>query len=87
MELLLIRAEPPCSRCRKAGAVLHEVASSRPGAVTMRTIRSDEPEAQKYGPLLTPMVLLNGKLVCAGIAPLKSGLEKLLDAELKSRPD
>jgi len=83
-ELLLIRTEPPCSRCRKAEVVLREVVSSHPGVATLRVIRSDEPEAQKYGPILTPVVLLNGKLICAGMAPLKSGLEKLVEAELKS---
>jgi len=82
--LLLIRTEPPCSRCRKAETILREVVSSHPGVATLRVIRSDEPEAQKYGPILTPMVLLNGKLVCAGMAPLKSGLERLVDEESQS---
>lgn len=83
-ELLMIRSEPPCSRCRQTEALLRDLAAAPPaqGRVSVRVIRNDDPEAAQYGAVLTPMTLLNGKLVCAGMVPRKAGLERLLAAEL-----
>jgi hypothetical protein len=50
--------------------------------VAVRVITSREPEAARYGAVLTPMVVLNGKIVCAGIVPTASGLAKLIRAEV-----
>ena len=81
VELLLIRSDPPCGKCRKADALLDEVAAAQPGTVTVRVITTADAEAMRYGAVLTPMVVLNGKIVCAGLVPVRSGLEKLIAAE------
>jgi hypothetical protein len=62
--------------------MLQELAAARPSEVSMRSIRNDSPEAVQYGAVLAPMVLINGKVVCAGMAPVKAGLEKLVEMEL-----
>ena len=85
VELLLIRSDPPCGKCKKTDALLAEIAAARPGAVTVRNITTNDPDAARYGAVLTPMLVLNGKIVCAGIVPVKSGLEKLIAAE-SARP-
>ena len=81
---LLIRSEPPCRKCRATEAVLRELAEARAGRVVLRVIRRDEPEAHPYGAVLTPMVVVNEKVLCAGMVPVKSGMEKVLEAELVS---
>lgn len=80
--LLLIRSDPPCRKCRAAEALLRELQEAWPGRAAVRVIRRDEPEAEAYGAVLTPMVVMNGKVVCAGMVPVRRGLEKLLKREL-----
>lgn len=81
MELLLIRAEPPCRKCHKTEAVLREVAAASPEPLDVRCLAADDPEAARFGAVMTPMVILNGKVVCAGIVPRARGLSKLIENE------
>jgi len=83
LELLLIRNEPSCRKCHKTEAVLREVAESHPAHVSVRVITADTEEAHRYGALITPMVLLNGKVACAGMVPRATGLRTLVEAELR----
>ena len=78
-ELLLIRNDPPCKKCHQAEAVLREAADAVEFDVEVRCIVADCQEAWDYGALLTPMVLLDGKSVGAGMVPRKGGLVKLLE--------
>ena len=82
VELLLVRNEPSCRKCHQVEAVLREVAAAWPDKVSVRVITADAPEARRYGVLLVPMALLNGKTVCTGMVPRPSVLEKLVEAEL-----
>ena len=82
VELLLIHNEPPCRKCRKAEAVLDDVATTYPGRVAFRSIAVTAPEAASYGPVLPPMILLNGKVVAAGLVPRAAGVRQLVDREL-----
>lgn len=82
VEIVLIRNEPPCRKCHKTDALLKAVATDFPGRVTVRVITADSPAAAEYGAVMTPMVILNDKVVCAGIVPMRSGLERLVAAEL-----
>lgn len=84
VELLLIRNEPSCKKCHQVEAVLRNVAEAYPDAVSVRVITAEDTEAHRYGVLLVPMVLLNGKGVCAGSVPLYSTLTKLVETELIS---
>ena len=81
VELLLIHNEPPCRKCRKAESVLQELAASHPAEVTFRSMASKHPEAARYGAIVTPMVLMDGKLVTAGRVPRLAGLEILLQRQ------
>ena len=80
-ELLLIHNEPPCRKCRKAERVLSELAGNHPGEITFRSITAKDPEAARYGAIVTPMVLIDGKLVTAGRVPRLAGLEALLQRQ------
>jgi len=77
-ELLLIRNDPPCKKCHQVENVLREAALEVEFDVDVRCIVAESEEARGYGALLTPMVLLDGKSVSAGMVPRKGGLIKLL---------
>lgn len=85
-ELLLIRNEPSCRKCHQVEAVMRDIAATWPDKVSVRVITADDAEAQRCGVLLVPMVLLNGKTVCAGVVPRRLALEKLVAAELRLSP-
>jgi len=85
-EFLLIRGDPPCRKCRATEALLEDLAAELPGRVTYRVIRRDDPEATAYGAVLTPMLVLDGKVVCAGMVPVKKGLVRLLERAAGSSP-
>jgi len=78
-ELLLIRNDPPCKKCHQVEDVLRETANAVGFPVDVRCIGVRTDEARSYGALLTPMVLLDGKSVSAGMVPRKNGLIKLLE--------
>jgi hypothetical protein len=82
VELLLIRSEPPCRRCHQAEVVLREIAVTGAGEVTVRVIVNTDDEASRYGAVVTPMTIVNGKIACAGLAPVRSGIERLVQAAL-----
>jgi hypothetical protein len=80
----LIRSEPPCRKCREAEAALSAVARDGGNAVDVAVLTIAEAAAAGYGVVLTPTVLVNGKVLCAGIAPRAAGVARLVAAELQS---
>jgi len=78
-ELLIIRNDPPCKKCHQVERVLREAADAVGFPVDLRCISARTDEARSYGAVLTPMVLLDGKSVSAGMVPRKGGLIKLLE--------
>ena len=81
VEVLLIHKDPPCRKCRKAERVLQELVTKHPSDVTLRGITSKDPEATGFGAIVTPMILMGGKLVTAGRVPRLAGLETLLERQ------
>ncbi|MBT3378232.1 MAG: thioredoxin family protein [Lentisphaerae bacterium] len=78
-EFLLIRNDPPCKKCHQVEDVLRETVDAVAFDVEIRCITTATEEARSYGALLTPMVLLDGKSISAGMVPRKGGLVKLLE--------
>ena len=83
MRLLLIRSDPPCRKCRETEAALATVARDGGDAVEMVVLTVTEAEAAGYGVVLTPTVLVNGKVLCAGIVPRSVGVARVVAAELQ----
>jgi len=81
IELVLIHNEPECRKCRKVRALLEEIVEAHSGEVVLRCVGPDSPEARQAGAVLTPMVLINGKVACAGVVPTRAGIETLLERE------
>ncbi len=82
LEIVLIRNDPPCRKCHKTDKLLRAIAEDHAGEVTVRVITAGSPAAAEFGAVMTPMVVLNRKVVSAGLVPLRSGLERLIAAEL-----
>ena len=83
VDLLLIHNEPPCRKCLQTEKLLREIVAADPDLAQLRVLASDAPEALDFGAVLSPMIAINGKVLCAGIIPARAGIEKILAAELQ----
>lgn len=79
----LIHNEPSCRKCRETEAVLEAVVRERPGQATLRVMTLREAQAAGRGVVLPPTVLINGKVLCAGIVPRREGVLRIVDRELE----
>lgn len=77
MQFTLIHNEPSCRKCRDTQAILDEVAAET-GACTVRSLTVAEAIEQGFGAVLTPTVLLDDQVLCAGLVPSKAGLLRLV---------
>ncbi|MDX9978776.1 MAG: thioredoxin family protein [Lentisphaeria bacterium] len=77
MQLTLIHNEPSCRKCRDTQAILDAVAAET-GACTVRSLSVGEAREQGFGVVLTPTVLVDNQVLCAGIVPGKAGLLRLV---------
>jgi hypothetical protein len=82
VDIELVRNEPSCRKCRETEAVLAAVERERPGRVTVRVMPLSQAQAAGHGVLLTPTVLVNGKVLCGGIVPRQDGVLRIVDQEL-----
>ncbi len=81
VRLTLIRSDPPCRKCRETKAALETVVQDRGNPVELVVLTVAEAEEAGYGVVLTPTVLVNGKVLCAGIVPRAAGVARLVAAE------
>jgi len=77
MQLTLIHNEPSCRKCRKTKSILDEVAAECPGC-TVRSLSADHAQEAGLSVVLTPTVMLDDQVLCAGIVPSKAGILHLV---------
>jgi len=68
MRIVLITSEQECDKCRQAKEIIGRVRERFP-QVEFRAVRCDEPEAEPYGIVMSPTVVLDGMIVASGRAP------------------
>lgn len=81
VELIVIHRNPPCKKCLKVKALVLEAAEESKAESTFREIFMDTPEAEAYGAVVSPTVLINGKMASGGFTPLKSSLVKFIEKQ------
>jgi len=57
---------PPCATCKRAEQEAQEAASRFPGQVDVLKLDALGPEADKYGMMVTPTVVVNDQVVGLG---------------------
>lgn len=81
VEIVLIHNDPPCRKCLDTRAAIESAMAEAGVRTTMRELHTGTPEADAFGVVVPPMVLVNGKVVSAGFVPIRSGLVKLIRKE------
>ena len=57
---------PPCANCKRAEAQAHKAAEWFPGLVEVLKLDALGPEAERYGLMTTPLVVVGEDVVGAG---------------------
>ena len=82
IEVKVFGAEPPCVNCKRAEQEAKAAAAEFPGQVTVQKVWALSPEGLALDLLLTPAVMVNGKVVSQGRVPLAEELERIYRTEL-----
>jgi len=81
VEILIVEALEPCEQCRRAKEIANALAQKYDG-VRVRVINVLDPEADKYGVVMTPTVAVNGVIISVRRAPDPERLERLIKSQL-----
>ena len=79
VEVVLIHRNPPCKKCLKTRAAIEQASAEATRSVAFKEIYTGTPEAAPYGAVFSPMVLIDGEVVSAGLVPTKAGLVTLIN--------
>lgn len=82
IEVKVFGAEPPCVKCKQSEQEARKAAAKFPGQVTVEKLSALSPEGVQFGFVMTPAVVVNGRVVSQGRVPQEAELERILQAEL-----
>jgi hypothetical protein len=74
---------PPCANCKRAEAQAQKAAGQFPGQVEVVKLDALGPEAEAYGLMTTPMVVVDEEVVGAGKIVPAAKLVSILDKKLE----
>jgi thiol-disulfide isomerase/thioredoxin len=82
LQIKVFGTTPPCANCKRAEAQAEKAAEQFPGQVEVVKLDALGPEAEQYGLVITPMVVVGEEVVGTGkvvpAAKLASIIEKKL---------
>jgi protein-disulfide isomerase len=85
VEVKVYGSEPPCAKCKKAEEAARKAAGRFPGLVTVEHASALSPEAFKLGIIVTPAIVVNGRIVAQGKVPGEADFENYYEKELGGR--
>ena len=82
IEVRVFGSEPPCANCKRTEEEAKKAAAKFPGQVTVKKYSARSPEALQLGLVMTPAVVVNGKMISQGRVPKEAEFERLFRSEL-----
>ncbi|MBI4872245.1 MAG: thioredoxin family protein [Candidatus Riflebacteria bacterium] len=73
--------KPDCKNCRAAERLVEEIITPWGGGVEYRKVTINSPEAKEFRVMVTPSIVVNGKVVTHGAVPDAGQLRQVLEAE------
>jgi len=77
----------PCLKCIQAERIARRIAERHPGRVVVRKHDILSPEADRYGVMMTPTVIVDGEVVSSGKGLSANRLEQLLERYLGEKEE
>ncbi len=79
--ITIIGTTPPCSKCKRAEQEARKAAARFPGQVEVIKLDAFAPEAEAYGMIVTPTVVLNDEVVGSGrVVPAEQLASRMREA-------
>lgn len=82
IEVRVFGAEPPCVKCKQSEQEARKAAAKFPGQVSVEKLSALSPEGVAFGFVMTPAVVVNGRVISQGRVPPEEELERIYRAEL-----
>jgi len=83
VDIVLVVATRECNKCRACEAMVRRLLEKHPGELCFRKVRDDAPEADEFGVVMPPMLVVSGVLVTAGRVPDERGLAAVVERMLE----
>ncbi|MGC9467684.1 MAG: thioredoxin family protein [Anaerolineae bacterium] len=68
VQIKIFGTTPPCANCKRAEKLAQQAAEQFPGQVEVIKLNAMSEEAQQYGLVMTPLVVVGDEVVGAGRA-------------------
>jgi hypothetical protein len=83
LAITLISAPRPCPKCAQCRAMIARLQARHPGRLAFREIAADAPEAEDFGVVMPPMLILGDVILAAGRVPREDRLSALIADRLE----
>jgi protein-disulfide isomerase len=81
VEILIVESVEPCEQCLRAREIAGQLAQKYP-EVSVRIINVLDEEADRFGVVMTPTVVVNGVIISVRRAPDPERLERLVRQQI-----
>jgi disulfide oxidoreductase YuzD len=82
LQIKVFGTTPPCANCKRAEAQAQQAAERFPGRVEVIKLDALGPEAEQYGLMTTPMVVIDDEVVGAGKVVPADRLASIIERKL-----
>jgi thiol-disulfide isomerase/thioredoxin len=82
LQIKVFGTTPPCANCKRAEAQAHKAAEEFPGRVEVVKLDALGPEAEQYGLVTTPMVVVGEEVVGTGKVVPAAKLVSIIEEKL-----
>ena len=73
---------PPCAKCKRAEREAQAAAERFPGQVEVKKLNALGPEAEAYGMMVTPTIVIGNEVVATGKVLMAGQLVPLIQSKL-----
>ena len=84
LQIKVFGTKPPCASCKRAEREALKAAGQFPGQVDVVHLDALGPEAQRFGLMVTPVVVLGDEVVSTGKVATAARLIPLIEEALRS---
>ena len=82
LQIKVFGTTPPCANCKRATRYADEAADQFPGEVEVVELDALGPEAQQYGLMTTPIVVVGDEVVGKGKAVPPGRLTSIIESKI-----
>ncbi|OQY21502.1 MAG: hypothetical protein B6I34_07160 [Anaerolineaceae bacterium 4572_32.1] len=82
IQIQVFGTTPPCANCKRAEAQAQKAAERFPGQVEVIKLDALGPEAEAYGLMITPLIVVDEEVAGAGKVVLAAKLISIIEKKL-----